>query len=295
MPLDNKYQLVIVIISIFCLTLLTVIYISKIQTAIYFKGSIRINHIFHSPRAEKYPELKHNLILTVKNCQICYNYSKLIKLLPKKDVDPQLVFGSPRNCAIVASARQNQLKGYRYGQSIDSHDIVMRLNNHISLNKEDYGRKTSHRYINNRVVSDSPGFIRNRPEIIIVGYYNARWHNIKLGLLSVQLPKFRCQTPAARQFKYYMDAYIERRNDSEPYIIHGDFLDKAHDTFTALNKGSVKHCPSTGWFACFLLSYVCPDINLFGFTPQSGWHDYDNEHRLIHKLNKLNGSIKFYP
>ena len=99
------------------------------------------------PRETPYQENAYeSVFLCQSTCKRCGELQ--LNLLHKTLTKNNQVFGENKTCALVTG--DNCLLDYQYGDFIDSHHVVLRLNMHECSNHKNCGSRTTHRLLNNQ-------------------------------------------------------------------------------------------------------------------------------------------------
>jgi len=204
-------------------------------------------------------------------------FSRISAQAPVFDVRGERVL-----CAVVGPSR-NLLES-RYGDLIDAHDLVIRINRAPTDNFEtDVGTKTTHHVV--------------WPRPLVEGQYDRE---------AVLL-----MTPVATNIEEVFDRILElvvgswEWNLERVRIIHPEFVKYIHENWT----GGRKQYPSTGFVAVMLALHVCDEVDVFGFgadvlgrwdryyeddaVDASGFHPSDFEGRLREEM-ETKGILKVF-
>ncbi|XP_041665402.1 CMP-N-acetylneuraminate-beta-galactosamide-alpha-2,3-sialyltransferase 2-like [Cheilinus undulatus] len=174
---------------------------------------------------------------------------KLFQIIPPV---PQYEEVSPKRCntcAVVGNS--GNLKGSHYGDLIDSHDIVIRMNRgHTKGYEEDVGTKTTHHVM----YPESATNLANTTRLVFFAF--------KINDLEWLL---RTMTPENKNSP-------KRANKDLVMIINPAFMIYAHKVWLQ-SKG---HYPSTGFFTVILSLQMCDVVNVFGFGADraGNWNHY---------------------
>lgn len=166
------------------------------------------------------------------------------------------VFSKPRDrqlCAVVGASRN--LRGSRYGELIDGHDVVFRVNRAPTAEFEvDVGGKTTH---------------------------HVMWPTA-LGPEQADRRAFLLMTPVTLHSKDVFGEILSLVEEGLPWepsrvrIIHPEFIKYVHEDWMD-GRGQF---PSTGFIALMIAVHVCDEVDVFGFGANAdGWWDrYYEDH-----------------
>jgi hypothetical protein len=190
--------------------------------------------------------------------------------------------GKRRICAVVGPSR-NLLES-RYGDLIDAHDVVIRVNRAPTDDFEsDVGVKTTHHVM--------------WPRRLEQGQFDRE--------------AFLLMTPVATNTRDVFDRIVELVAGSWLWdlervrIIHPQFVKYLHENWT----GERQHYPSTGFLALMMALHVCDEVDVFGFgadasgrwdryyeddaVDASGFHPADYEAQLRREMEEK-GILKVF-
>ncbi|XP_040288111.1 CMP-N-acetylneuraminate-beta-galactosamide-alpha-2,3-sialyltransferase 1 [Bufo bufo] len=198
-----------------------------------------------------------------------------------------------RTCAIVGNS--GNLKGSDYGQDIDAHDFVLRMNHAPTARFEkDVGNKTTHHFVYPESVRD----LRDNVSMVLIPFktLDLQWIVSALTTGSIDFT----YAPVPRRIKVTKDKIL---------VYHPDFMKYIYD------KWLFRHgrYPSTGMLSVVFALHICDQVDLYGFGAdskgnwhhywennpsagafrQTGVHDGDFEAELIGNLTSIN-KIKVY-
>jgi hypothetical protein len=185
-------------------------------------------------------------------------------------------------CAVVGPSRN--LIESRYGDLIDAHDLVFRINRAPTDDFDsDVGTRTTHHVAWPRPLEEGQ---YDREAILLM-------------------------TPVATSTRDVFDRIIElvvgswEWNLEKVNIIHPQFIKYLHERWT----GERQHYPSTGFIALMLALHVCDEVDVFGFgadasgrwdryyeddvVDASGFHPGDFEAQLRREMEE-NGILKVF-
>ncbi|CAM4638680.1 unnamed protein product [Leuciscus chuanchicus] len=161
-----------------------------------------------------------------------------------------------RTCAVVGNS--GNLLASHYGQLIDSHDFVIRINKGPTKGFEkDVGSKTTHRIL----YPESAVDVDNSTHLVLLPFKieDMRW------LISVFTTR------------HITNTYIRVRpsvnaDRDKVMIIHPVFIKYVYESWLQ------KHgkYPSTGFITLIFALHICDQVNVFGFGAKSDghWHHY---------------------
>ncbi|KAM3841297.1 CMP-N-acetylneuraminate-beta-galactosamide-alpha-2,3-sialyltransferase 2-like isoform 1-T1 [Vipera latastei] len=164
-------------------------------------------------------------------------------------------------CAVVGNS--GRLKGSKYGEKIDSHKFVMRMNTaQVTGFEEDVGTRTTHHFM----YPESAVNLRPNVHLVLVPFkpLDLKWLASALSTGYIQ------QT--YKRVKRFIKA-----DKSEILILHPVFLKYIHDKWT-WHHGKY---PSTGLITLIFAIHTCTQVSVFGFGADSNgnWHHYWEENR----------------
>ncbi len=185
------------------------------------------------------------IMLSQDNCPQCIKDAKLKSYLPKTEQKHEDIFGKNASCAVVSSS--SDLKNYKYGELIDSHDVILRFNNHDkykNLPKENYGSKKTHMMMHcgiwnkgEKEIYKRFDFFENREEFVIMFHARMYWDMKKHpGKLSDSYWK-------SQLIPHYNEFYDHRKNHlNKTVVLHHDFIWQAYVAYekAAGRKASFK-------------------------------------------------------
>ncbi|XDV33922.1 hypothetical protein PO909_004164 [Leuciscus waleckii] len=164
-----------------------------------------------------------------------------------------------RTCAVVGNS--GNLLGSNYGQLIDSHDFVIRINKGPTENYEkDVGNKTTHRIL--------------YPESAVDLNDNTHLVLLPIKVLDMQWLISAFTTKNITQTYTEVPSTIKASKD-KVMILHPEFMRYVHDNWA---EGHGRY-PSTGFLALIFTLHICDKVNVFGFGANSNrnWHHYFDE------------------
>ena len=195
------------------------------------------------------------------------------------------IFSSPRGrqiCAVVGASRNLLESGY--GDLIDAHDVVFRVNRAPTDDfDDDVGERTTHHVMWPRVL-DERQF--DRGAFLLMSPITLHTEDVFDRILSLVEGDLRWEPGRVR-------------------IIHPEFVKYLHESWT---EGRV-HYPSTGFIALMIAVHVCDEVDVFGFGADadgrwdryyedfpedvSGFHPTDLEARLRREMEE-EGILKVF-
>jgi hypothetical protein len=165
--------------------------------------------------------------------------------------DNSPVFSNPRwrrICAVVGASRN--LLGSRYGNLIDGHDVVIRVNRAPTDDFDsDVGTRTTHHVTWPRELEE--------------------WEYDR-GALHLITPITTSTSDVFDRILYIVDEY--QWDPARVRIIHPEFVKYIHESWT---KERMTY-PSTGFIALMLAVHVCDEVDVFGFGADASgrWDRY---------------------
>ncbi|XP_030002661.1 CMP-N-acetylneuraminate-beta-galactosamide-alpha-2,3-sialyltransferase 2-like [Sphaeramia orbicularis] len=195
-------------------------------------------------------------------------------------------------CSVVGNS--GNLVGANYGQLIDSHDVVIRMNKGMTKGfEEDVGRKTTHRVMYPESAMD----VENDTHLVLFPFkiMDIEW------IMKASTTGFygrRSYAPIIPKIKVNKDL-VRVVNPAFMRYVHHSWLEKT---------GSY---PSTGFMTVVLAMHICNEVHVFGFGADSNgnWNHYweklwnknlktgvhpgKNEYNIIVQLAKTK-KIEFY-
>ncbi|XP_074289203.1 beta-1,6-galactosyltransferase GALT29A-like [Silene latifolia] len=211
------------------------------------------------------------------------------------------------SCAVVGNS--GILLNKEYGELIDSHEAVIRLNNaRIRSYRENVGSKTSISFVNSNIVH-----LCTRSDDCFCHPYGT---NVPIVMYMCQLAQFldyvvcnlshkspliitdpRFDMLCARVVKYYSLKRFANEGSNRTF-----------EQWNSANDGSLFHY-SSGMQAVTLALGICNRVSLFGFgkssqakhhyhsrqTTELRLHDYEAEYDFYHDLVKKPDVIPFFP
>ncbi|XP_066481548.1 CMP-N-acetylneuraminate-beta-galactosamide-alpha-2,3-sialyltransferase 2-like [Tiliqua scincoides] len=164
-------------------------------------------------------------------------------------------------CAVVGNS--GRLKGSKYGEKIDSHHFVLRMNTAKTEGfEEDVGRRTTHHFMYpESAINLHPGI-----HLVLVPF---KIMDLKWLASAFTSGDIRHTYTRVKQFL--------KADKSKILILNPAFLKYIQDNWT---KHHGKY-PSTGFIALMFAIHTCTQVSAFGFGADSkgNWHHYWEENR----------------
>lgn len=197
-----------------------------------------------------------------------------------------------KRCAVVGNS--GILLSQKYGSFIDSHDMVVRLNNARTFQFEPYvGSKTTLSFINSNILHECFNRIRCRchpygENVPIAMYVCQVAHLMDASLCSKEhkAPLFvtdpRFDTVLARLVKWYSLK---------------DFIDNKHEPAWEWDRhhDSVSFHYSSGFQAVIMSLGICDEVNLFGFGKNESFpHHYHTHQKAELDVHDYAAEYSFY-
>jgi len=159
-----------------------------------------------------------------------------------------------RACALVGNS--GTLLKSQFGEEIDGHDAVMRVNFAPVKNfKRDVGVKTTYDFSNRE----------NARRLVEKGWENSRPDSVALF--------FEGSSPTNR--KRIFEPLVKKYGKSlKVQFLHPGFVNRAHDLWNVLKeiiekekKKQFHDKPMSGWYAVNFMMQRCESLDLYGFEP----------------------------
>ncbi|XP_015671056.1 CMP-N-acetylneuraminate-beta-galactosamide-alpha-2,3-sialyltransferase 2 [Protobothrops mucrosquamatus] len=171
-------------------------------------------------------------------------------------------------CAVVGNS--GRLRGSKYGEKIDSHKFVMRMNTaQVTGFEEDVGTRTTHHFM----YPESAVNLHPNVHLVLVPFkpLDLKWLASALSTGDIQ------QT--YKRVKRFIKA-----DKSKILIIHPVFLKYIQDKWT-WHHGKY---PSTGLITLIFAIHTCTQVSVFGFGADSNgnWHHYWEDNRYAAAFRK---------
>ncbi|XP_030068283.1 CMP-N-acetylneuraminate-beta-galactosamide-alpha-2,3-sialyltransferase 2-like [Microcaecilia unicolor] len=166
-----------------------------------------------------------------------------------------------QSCAVVGNS--GNLKGSKHGQTIDSHDFVLRMNGAKTAGfEEDVGSRTTHHFMYpESTVNLQPGI-----HLILIPFklLDLKWITSALSTGDLRFTYMKVKT------------FIQADKD-KVLVFNPSFFKYIHDNWTS-HHGKY---PSTGMLALFFAIHVCDEVSVFGYGADSSgrWHHYWEKNR----------------
>ncbi|XP_066481085.1 CMP-N-acetylneuraminate-beta-galactosamide-alpha-2,3-sialyltransferase 1 [Tiliqua scincoides] len=198
------------------------------------------------------------LELQGRNCSkgIKETIQELFEIIPG-DVDLLLEKESRcRRCAVVGNS--GNLNQSQYGQEIDNHDFVFRMNKAPTVGFEsDVGSKTTHHFV--------------YPES-----YRELAENVSMVVIPFKILDLcwviSALTTGTINYTYVPVPSKIKANKDKILIYHPHFIKYVYDTWL---QQQGRH-PSTGFLSVIFALHICDEVDLYGFGTDSkgNWHHY---------------------
>ncbi|KAG8131906.1 hypothetical protein E2320_009797 [Naja naja] len=219
-----------------------------------------------------------NCLLTLENSDIPPEVLQWwLKLQRSKDgsqIQKMVEYLSPTagvhcgTCAVVGNS--GRLRGSKYGEKIDSHKFVMRMNTaQVTGFEEDVGTRTTHHFM----YPESAMNLHPNVHLVLVPFkpLDLKWLVSALSTGDIQ------QT--YKRVKRFIKA-----DKNKILIIHPGFLKYIQDKWTQ-HHGKY---PSTGLITLIFAIHTCTRVSVFGFGADSkgNWHHYWEDNRYAGAFRK---------
>ncbi|XP_042318064.1 CMP-N-acetylneuraminate-beta-galactosamide-alpha-2,3-sialyltransferase 1 [Sceloporus undulatus] len=161
-----------------------------------------------------------------------------------------------RRCAVVGNS--GNLKQSQYGQDINSHDFVFRMNKAPTVGFEsDVGCKTTHHF----VYPESYRELGENVSMVLIPFktLDLRWVISALTTGTIN----HTYIPVPRKIKVNKDKIL---------VYHPVFIKYVYDNWLQHHG----RYPSTGFLSVIFALHVCDEVDLYGFGADSkgNWHHY---------------------
>ncbi|KAM3928834.1 CMP-N-acetylneuraminate-beta-galactosamide-alpha-2,3-sialyltransferase 1 [Leptodactylus fuscus] len=161
-----------------------------------------------------------------------------------------------RTCAVVGNS--GNLKGSEYGQDIDAHDFVLRMNQGPTAKYEkDVGNKTTHHFVYPESMRD----LQEDVSMVLIPFkiLDLQWVVSALTTGSISFT----YAPVPRKIKVNKDKIL---------VYHPEFMRYVNDRWL-FNHGRYS---STGLLTVIFALHICDQVDLYGFGADSkgNWHHY---------------------
>ncbi|KAK7124318.1 hypothetical protein R3I94_018628 [Phoxinus phoxinus] len=199
---------------------------------------------------------------------------QLFSLFPDEDHYSDAGPDRCRTCAVVGNS--GNLLRSNYGQQIDSHDFVIRINKGPTEDYEkDVGNKTTHRIL----YPESAVDLDDNTHLVLLPFkvLDMQW------LISVFTTKNITQT-------YTEVPSTIKANKDKVMILHPEFIRYVHDNWA---EGHGRY-PSTGFLTLIFALHICDKVNVFGFgaTSDRNWHHYFDETLTLFEYGSHSGDFE---
>ncbi|XP_078397076.1 CMP-N-acetylneuraminate-beta-galactosamide-alpha-2,3-sialyltransferase 1-like isoform X1 [Cetorhinus maximus] len=161
-----------------------------------------------------------------------------------------------RTCAVVGNS--GNLKGSKYGPSIDSNNVVMRMNRAKTAGYEaDVGTKTTHHFM----YPESAQNLANNVSLVLIPFkvLDIKW------LISAFTTGHITRT--------YVSVLRKINANKDKVLVYSPrFFKYVHDNW---NEHHGRYC-STGMLVIAFALHICDEVNVYGFGADSSgnWHHY---------------------
>ncbi|XP_054840449.1 CMP-N-acetylneuraminate-beta-galactosamide-alpha-2,3-sialyltransferase 1 [Eublepharis macularius] len=161
-----------------------------------------------------------------------------------------------RRCAVVGNS--GNLKQSQYGEEIDAHDFVFRMNKAPTAGFEvDVGSKTTHHFI----YPESYKELAEDVNMILIPFktLDLRWVVSALTTGTIN----HTYIPVPRKIKVNKDKIL---------VYHPIFIKYVYDNWLQHHG----RYPSTGFLSVIFALHICDEVDLYGFGADSkgNWHHY---------------------
>lgn len=161
-----------------------------------------------------------------------------------------------RRCAVVGNS--GNLRQSQYGQEIDTHDFVFRMNKAPTVGFElDVGSKTTHHFI----YPESYRELGEKVSMILIPFkiLDLRWVISALTDGTIN----HTYVPVPRKIK---------ANKNKIMVYHPTFMKYVYDNWLQHHG----RYPSTGFLSIIFALHLCDEVDLYGFGADSkgNWHHY---------------------
>ncbi|XP_049999572.1 CMP-N-acetylneuraminate-beta-galactosamide-alpha-2,3-sialyltransferase 2 isoform X2 [Alexandromys fortis] len=193
---------------------------------------------------------------------------KLFQIVPGENPyrfrDPQQC----RRCAVVGNS--GNLRGSGYGQDVDGHNFIMRMNQAPTVGFEkDVGSRTTHHFMYPESAKNLPANV----SFVLVPFKALDLMWIASALSTGQI-----------RFTYAPVKSFLRVDKEKVQIYNPAFFKYIHDRWTEHHG----RYPSTGMLVLFFALHVCDEVNVYGFGADSrgNWHHYWENNRYAGEFRK---------
>ncbi|XP_021112370.1 CMP-N-acetylneuraminate-beta-galactosamide-alpha-2,3-sialyltransferase 2 isoform X1 [Heterocephalus glaber] len=183
---------------------------------------------------------------------------------PYRSRDPQQC----RRCAVVGNS--GNLRGSGYGQDVDGHNFIMRMNQAPTVGfEQDVGSRTTHHFMYPESAKNLPANV----SFVLVPFKALDLLWIASALSTGQI-----------RFTYAPVKSFLRVDKEKVQIYNPAFFKYIHDRWTEHHG----RYPSTGMLVLFFALHVCDEVNVYGFGADSrgNWHHYWENNRYAGEFRK---------
>ncbi|XP_063000627.1 CMP-N-acetylneuraminate-beta-galactosamide-alpha-2,3-sialyltransferase 2-like [Elgaria multicarinata webbii] len=227
-----------------------------------------INHLLTLENPELPPEVLQwwlRLQRSESGNQVQEIIAHLFDILPSARLQEMAQCGT---CAVVGNS--GRLKGSKYGEKIDSHHFVLRMNTaQIAGFEEDVGRRTTHHFM----YPESAVNLRPGVHLVLVPFKprDLQWLASAFSTGNIQ--------HTYKRVKQFIEA-----DKSKVLVLSPAFLKYIWDKWTEHHG----RYPSTGFIALIFAIHMCSQVSAFGFGADSNgnWHHYWEENRFAGAFRK---------
>ncbi|XP_048058959.1 CMP-N-acetylneuraminate-beta-galactosamide-alpha-2,3-sialyltransferase 1-like [Megalobrama amblycephala] len=179
-----------------------------------------------------------------------------------------------RTCAVVGNS--GNLLGSHYGQLIDSHELVIRINKGPTKGYEtDVGSKTTHRIL----YPESAVDLEDNTHLVLFPFKirDMQW------LISTFTTRHITRT-------YTRVKSSIKANENKVMILHPAFIKYVYEKWLQKNG----KYPSTGFITVVFALHICDQVDVFGFGAKSDgtWHHYFDKSHTNFKGGPHKGDIE---
>ncbi|KAM9607909.1 CMP-N-acetylneuraminate-beta-galactosamide-alpha-2,3-sialyltransferase 2 [Trichechus inunguis] len=173
-----------------------------------------------------------------------------------------------RRCAVVGNS--GNLRGSGYGQDVDGHNFIMRMNQAPTVGfEQDVGSRTTHHFMYPESAKNLPANV----SFVLVPFKALDLLWIASALSTGQI-----------RFTYAPVKSFLRVDKEKVQIYNPAFFKYIHDRWTEHHG----RYPSTGMLVLFFALHVCDEVNVYGFGADSrgNWHHYWENNRYAGEFRK---------
>ncbi|XP_013770743.1 CMP-N-acetylneuraminate-beta-galactosamide-alpha-2,3-sialyltransferase 2 [Pundamilia nyererei] len=193
---------------------------------------------------------------------------RLFQVIPGRSPYGSWDPGRCLRCAVVGNS--GNLRGARYGATIDDHNYIMRINLAPTVGyEEDAGSHTTHHFM----YPESAKNLAANVSFVLVPFKTLDLVWITSALSTGQI-----------RFTYAPVKQFLRVDKDKVQIFNPAFFKYIHDRWTRHHG----RYPSTGMLVLFFALHVCDEVNVFGFGADSrgNWHHYWEQNRYSGEFRK---------